>query len=79
MTVSKSLHELVENNAVFFTGEFPAESLILHPVVFSDHYSTSFEFTDTVDSQKEADWYYVRVIQTNGQMAWSSPIWVENK
>lgn len=23
------------------------------------------------------DWYYVRVRQTNGQYAWSSPIWVE--
>jgi hypothetical protein len=23
------------------------------------------------------DWYYVRVVQANGHMAWSSPIWVE--
>ncbi len=77
MKVSKTLNELTENNAVFFTGEFPAESFIFHPVVFSDHYSTRFEFTDTSEKQEELNWYYVRVIQINGQMAWSSPIWVE--
>ena len=22
------------------------------------------------------DWYYVRVFQANGEMAWSSPVWV---
>ncbi len=77
MTVSKSLQELTDNNEVFFTGAFPAESFVFHPLVFSDNYSTRFEFTDAVDSQEAMNWYYVRVIQTNGQMAWSSPIWVE--
>jgi hypothetical protein len=42
-------------------------------------------FTDTVDSRtgtgctREADWYYLRVRQTNDQWAWSSPVWVENR
>ncbi len=37
---------------------------------------TQFTFTDT---QKEAgeSWYYVRLLQEDGQMAWSSPIWVK--
>ncbi len=77
MKVSKSLEELAENNSVFFTGAFPAESFVFHSVVFSDNYSTRLEFTDTVSSQNEVNWYYIRVIQANGQMAWSSPIWVE--
>ncbi len=77
MKVAKTLNELIENNAVFFTGEFPAESFIFHPVLFSDNYSTRFEFTDTSEKQVDESWYYVRVIQTNGQMAWSSPIWVD--
>ena len=76
MTITKSLRELAESNAVTFTGEFPSESIDLHQVVFSDNYSAQFEFTDTVNSEKGTDWYYVRVIQTNGQLAWSSPIWV---
>jgi len=25
----------------------------------------------------EEDWYYLRVVQADGQMAWSSPIWVK--
>ncbi|MCK5101948.1 MAG: hypothetical protein KAR17_04005, partial [Cyclobacteriaceae bacterium] len=77
MMVSKSLGELTENNAVFFTGEFPAESFVFHPIVFSDNYSTRFEFTDIAGTQEDVNWYYVRVIQRNGQLAWSSPIWVE--
>ena len=28
------------------------------------------------DKRTGADWYYVRVTQHNGHMAWSSPIWV---
>ena len=78
MTVSKSLGELKDNNAVFFTGEFPAESFVFHPVVFSDNYTSKFEFTDISSTNEDVNWYYVRVIQANGQMAWSSPIWVEN-
>ncbi len=77
MKVSKLLGELTDNNAVFFTGKFPAESFVFHPVVFSDNYSTRFKFTDTAGSQEEENWYYVRVVQTNGQLAWSSPIWVK--
>ena len=28
-------------------------------------------------AQNYADFYYVRLLQRNGQRAWSSPIWVE--
>ena len=34
-----------------------------------------FEYTDT-ESAEEGDYYYVRVTQLDGGMAWSSPIWV---
>ena len=36
----------------------------------------NFEFQD-VDFQPGANYYYVRVLQNNDQLAWSSPIWVE--
>ncbi|HEX6358050.1 DUF3604 domain-containing protein [Actinophytocola sp.] len=29
------------------------------------------------DEPTESSWYYVRVFQTDGEMAWSSPIWVD--
>ena len=28
--------------------------------------------------QDRTDWYYVRVTQEDGEMAWSSPIWIED-
>jgi hypothetical protein len=34
-----------------------------------------FEYLDN-DAQKGRHWYYVRVEQRNGELAWSSPIWV---
>lgn len=36
---------------------------------------TSFEFSDKTPVPGES-WYYVRILQEDGQMAWSSPIWV---
>ncbi len=35
-----------------------------------------YELIDDEDDGRQADWYYVRVFETNGEMAWSSPIWV---
>jgi hypothetical protein len=30
-------------------------------------------------SGDRTDWYYLRVVQANGQLAWSSPVWVEKR
>ena len=49
---------------------------MINRIVFSEHYESSFDVADTGDGAG-VDWYYVRVTQTNGQMAWSSPVWVE--
>ncbi|MFN7921409.1 MAG: hypothetical protein U0Q16_15005 [Bryobacteraceae bacterium] len=35
----------------------------------------SFEYVDAADRPAQA-WYYVRLEQADGQLAWSSPIWV---
>lgn len=37
--------------------------------------SVRFTFTDTQKGPGES-WYYVRVLQEDGQIAWSSPIWI---
>ena len=76
--VSRKLSELLKSNEVVFTGPFPDESLIIHRVVPLAKASTSFTFRDE-DSGARDDWYYVRVTQTNGQLAWSSPIWVDKR
>jgi hypothetical protein len=74
--LKKSLGELAASSDITFTGDFPSESILLHRIVFHENYQTAFEITDQHITET-TDWYYVRVIQTNGSLAWSSPIWVE--
>jgi hypothetical protein len=75
VALTQSFRELAESGEMLFTGEFPRESAMVHRLVFADHYETSFSLLDR-DEGKSAHGYYVRVIQANGQLAWSSPIWV---
>ncbi|GAH00533.1 unnamed protein product, partial [marine sediment metagenome] len=72
----KTLGELAASSDITFTGEFPSESIMMHRLVFHENYQTGFEFTDKPETG-QTDWYYVRVTQTNGSLAWSSPIWIE--
>ena len=75
--VSKSLTltfgQLAESSEVLYTGEFPRESALMNRLVFNENFETAFSLDDTGAG---ADYYYVRVVQANGQMAWSSPVWV---
>jgi hypothetical protein len=75
MAITKSLEQLAESSVTEFTGPFTSESILLHRIVFSENYRTEFEFTDKRGTEK-TDWYYVRVVQSNGSLAWSSPIWL---
>ncbi len=74
--LNKTLGELAASSDITFTGDFPSESIMIHRIVFNENYQTAFEFSDQHDTET-TDWYYVRVTQANGSLAWSSPIWVE--
>ena len=74
-SLTQTLAQLSESSEMLFTGDFPKESAMLHRLVFADHYDTQFTLRDE-DPGGELTWYYVRVVQANGQLAWSSPIWV---
>ncbi|MBT4485593.1 MAG: hypothetical protein HOC71_18145, partial [Candidatus Latescibacteria bacterium] len=53
-------------------------SLKIHRIIPELRSKTAFTITD--DSPGDSvDWYYIRVAQKNGQLAWSSPIWVEKR
>ena len=67
--------ELEDSSQIEFTGPFPSESFLLHRLVPVEHYEASFELDDDASGEGE-DWYYVRVMQANGHMAWCSPVWV---
>ena len=42
----------------------------------TDEYRISWTDPDWANQDKE-QWYYVRVIQTDDEMAWASPVWVK--
>lgn len=76
MVVKKQLKELVQVNDVSSTTRaWSSPSFIIHRLVFADGYKSRFSITDT-EALKNQSVYYVRVIQENGQLAFSSPIWV---
>lgn len=75
-TVDTSLGRLVEENVVTFTGGFPSESFIIQRLVGPAEYSATLRWHDRRPTHQGTDFYYVRVRQHNGHLAWSSPIWV---
>ncbi|MBM4043960.1 MAG: DUF3604 domain-containing protein [Planctomycetes bacterium] len=71
-----ALGDLAKSSAIEFTATFPCESLIIHRLVPEAMYAAQCSLTDVGSG---GDFYYVRVTQANGHMAWSSPIWVEGR
>jgi len=78
VSLSQTFQQLAESGEMLFTGDFPKESAMLHRLVFHDNYHASYKVSDTDDGQ-DVNWYYLRAVQANEQMAWSSPIWVESR
>jgi len=78
VSLSQTLAQLAESGEMLFTGDFPKESAMLHRLVFHNNYHTSYKVSD-VDDGKDVNWYYLRAVQANEQLAWSSPIWLESE
>jgi hypothetical protein len=76
VSLSQTFRQFAQSGETLFTGDFPKESALLHRLVFHDHYHTSYKVSD-VDDGKQVTWYYLRVVQANNQLAWSSPVWIE--
>lgn len=76
--LTQTLAQLERSSETLYTGDFPLESAMLNRVAFADHAQTAFTVDDE-DGGAAVNWYYARVFQANGQMAWSSPIWVEKR
>ena len=56
------------------TSHESQDSITLRRVITQGPRDATFELTDT--SNRQGDYYYVRVTQANDASAWSSPIWV---
>ncbi len=76
--IRKKLSGLAGANDIVFTGPFPDESILIHRLVPQAQARSSFTVADENGGDKE-DWYYLRVVQSNGHMAWSSPIWIDER
>ena len=74
--ISTQLSSLLDDNVVTFTGVFTTESYILHRLVGPSDYAATVRWTDSRRDAEPGDYYYVRVHQRNGHLAWSSPVWV---
>lgn len=57
--------------------KFSAPKIKVHSLIPSNEYAFSSELSD--DTVKANDFYFLKVIQQNGQMAWTSPIWIGHK
>ena len=65
--------EEIENPDVFWHNAYKVK---IHTAVPQAGYTAALEWVDD-DMPPGRNWYYLRVSELNGQMAWSSPIWVE--
>jgi len=80
--------EFKSNDAPHFSarvvGTAPIESVTLvknntdYVVVPGNGPILQFEY-DKTEPPKTTDYYYLRVIQADGEMAWSSPVWISKK
>jgi hypothetical protein len=66
--------ETVENRDVFYHNAYIVKR---HIAVPRAGYDATLEWEDE-DLVPGRNFYYLRVSQLNGQLAWSSPIWVDN-
>ena len=73
-----TLDQILKDSHVVFLGDMFDERIKVHQGITSNQFSRKIEFEDDV-AEKAIDYYYLRVIQANGQATWSSPIWVKER
>lgn len=65
------------NNGAYWHGMESYAKYKVHQGHATDALTLDLEYSDTPSESGGTDFYYVRVIQKNGQRAWSSPVWVD--
>jgi len=72
-----TLGDILRDSHVIFLGDMFDERIKVHQGVTFNQFSKDIKFEDSV-VEKAIDYYYLRVIQANGQAAWSSPVWIKS-
>lgn len=71
-----SLGSLLDGAETGHLGRFLTPAYVFRRAIPADEYTSTVTF-EHESSASRRDWYQAVVRQQNGQMAWSSPIWVE--
>ncbi len=56
---------------------FSSPKIKIHSLISSDEFAFNGNLLD--DTAKPGDFYFLKAAQQNGQMAWTSPIWIKKK
>lgn len=73
LDISKT--DLIENDEYLsIINRFSSPKLKVHTLLEPKDYEFSHSVKDT--TVKHGDYYFIKVTQENGQMAWSSPVWI---
>lgn len=67
------------NDGAYWHGMESCAKFKVHQGWLTKHLTLDLTYEDSPvkSAQSRADFYYIRLIQRNGQRAWSSPVWVE--
>lgn len=77
-TFAHSLSELLSGSQAHFMRGWLSEAVRFSRACPESGFSVCQWMVDD-QPERDTDYYYVRVRQRDGQWAWSSPIWVDNK
>eukprot|EP00752_Nemacystus_decipiens_P017984 g16117.t1 len=74
-SVALNLRDMTEGRTTFTQQvDTYTDSIVLRRVLESGPREAQISFTD--DGTRQGDYYYLRVVQANDAMAWSSPVWI---
>ena len=73
---SFTLGELLQGARAGYLGGYSTPAYRFSRAATQAEYAWQGGYTHQVQEPGECSWYYVRVRQKNGQMAWGSPVWV---
>lgn len=74
---SHSIEELLVGSVSHYLRGWLSEAILVHRAVPVQQYALEVDFSDSA-TERETDYYYVRVAQENNQWAWGSPVWVDS-
>ena len=74
-TAEHTLHDLLTATRAHHMDGFHSPAVRIHRAVPAQDYTFGATVVDTAP-ERETDYYYARLAARNGQLAWTTPVWV---